>query len=419
MSKRKGILNLKNTCFMNSIFQVLYTIPEFCLMISKFSENLDKNSYTSQLSSLINSKLSNHILLRSFITDCFELFKYSKPFTQQDAGEFFLLLIDKISAEIRGISEDDKMVEDLFRLEIVTDNFCTGGNLRLNEQFLQLDLEIFDIEDVYIKRRCENEVNVIKSVRKSWACFKKQPPVTILDCLRKKFKNFEREKVNECLICKGSCGGSVEIRLEKLPQYLFLLIKRYKFDGKLKKINRKLKLLDEITIFNQVYELVSIVRHSEFLGKKHYRAYCKDDSNWIQCDDEKIKKVTKDDVLDVQPYLILYQKKKNLSQQEDLSSHLQENILISHDNERVQMGDINNSKYKIQNEAILTEANEFRKEKDSHEMIEIVDKFNLLDCEMNEIKKNSSNKIIPIKKFDDHSKLNKTYTLKHANSSLN
>ena len=77
MSTRKGILNFKNNSFMNSIFHVLYTTPEFCLMISKFSENLDKNSYTSQLSSLITQ-----IYLIKYCSGLhhklFLIFKYSK-----------------------------------------------------------------------------------------------------------------------------------------------------------------------------------------------------------------------------------------------------------------------------------------------------------------------------------------------------
>ena len=221
MSIRKGILNLKNNCFMNSIFQVLFTIPEFCRILSKFSDNLDQSSYTSQLSSLIHSKSQNKEYLKPFIKKCFELFKYSKPFTQQDAGEFFLLLIEKICSEVRDFGEDEKKIEDLFRVEIVTEIFCTEKNMKLNEQFLQLNLEIFDIEEVYTKSRSDLEKSLIENIRKSWICFKQQAHVTILDCIRKAFRNFEREKVDECLICKGSCGGSAEIRPDRLPQYLY------------------------------------------------------------------------------------------------------------------------------------------------------------------------------------------------------
>ena len=322
---------------MNSIFQMLFTIPEFCQIISKFSSKLDKTSITHQLALIINPESRKKHLLRPFITQCFELFKHSKPFTQQDASEFLLLLIDKITSELKEAKEDGSIIEDLFKAETVTEYYCEQKKIKVHEQFFQLDLEIFDIEEVYTSKRNRDEINVIESIGRSWGCTKEQPPVTILDCIRKKFRNFEEENVEECLVCRQPCKGVAETKLSRYPQYLFLLIKRYKFDGRLKKINRKLKLLNEISICEQDYELISIVRHSDFLGRKHFRAYCKEENVWVECDDEKVKIVTQKTALDVQPYFILYRKKDQNTQKTEISSQFEAQVKINQNSNKYQL----------------------------------------------------------------------------------
>lgn len=435
MSKRKGIMNLKNTCFMNSIFQVLITIPEFCEKISQFSSKLDKTTISYQLSLIINQELRNKEQLKPFIQQCFDLFKYSKPFTQQDASEFFLLLIEKICNELKEIKEDEKIIEELFKGEIVTENFCTGKNINLIEQFLQLDLEIFDIEETYMSKRSKDEDRVIESIRRSWTCGKEQPPVTILDCIRKKFKNFAREKVDDCLVCKGNCNGVAEAKLVKSPQYLFLLIKRYKFDGRLKKINRTLKLLNEISIFDQDYELISIVRHSEFLGRKHFRAYCKDKNDWVECDDEKIKRIDQKTALDIQPYFILYKKKENCSQKTEISSLCETHLKINQNQIKYQLeeihiaeggfnvveggfnvveGGLNVVGHEIENEEVKLNDSKVNLEHEESK------EFNKLSKEKEDkVIRTESHKIIPLDISKDNQKLLKSCTLKKSSSNSN
>jgi ubiquitin C-terminal hydrolase len=289
---------------MNSIFQVLLTIPELKKILAERAKQDEQSSLIYLFTSTFcSSELPQIISLRKLVIQCFDLFEGSKPYTKQDAQEFFYLFLNKIQSEFSE-EEERKKLEELFQGKTTISSSC--GN-HINDIFYQLSLSVNQIESKYIKNRNNEEILVTSGFKRRFSllCCKKQEPITINDCLRKYFENFSDYEISNCESCKKeTCLNKIQLKV--YPKYLFISLKRFEFNGKLKKITRKVFPLNIIELYDNKYELISIVEHCETFFKKHYRAYCKDEGIWMKCDDDTVTEVDEKHILNVEPYIMLY-----------------------------------------------------------------------------------------------------------------
>ena len=97
-----------------------------------------------------------------------------------------------------------------------------------------------------------------------------------------------------------------------------------------------------------VYNLKSVILHCGTIKKCKYKAIIKNNENWYEIDDENIKQIDEDDVINQNAYILIYEKTKN-----DLSNNgNNENIK---DEKDMNNKELNNKKFKEEEELLNNE----------------------------------------------------------------
>ena len=146
----------------------------------------------------------------------------------------------------------------------------------------------------------------------------KNEKLSIYDCLD---LFTQKEDINDifCENCNQKNKFTKELKIERLPEYLFVVFKRFKFISKYStKIEslisfpfEELKLNEYMMQKNKEskkYDLFACINHVGTLHKGHYYCYVKQDTKWIKYDDSHVEE---DDDINVSDIYILVYKANN------------------------------------------------------------------------------------------------------------
>ena len=291
-----GMRNLGNTCYINTIIQLLFMITNFKYSIIDANDNkepiknelLDDDNFLHQLQKIFTYLLFTsygEVIPKDFIISSKTingLTKDSKDFNKMgDCQEYFINICDKIEKSLNN-TKYKYLIENLFLGKICHRKKCNSCNI-INydfEQFNQISLEIKNLNNIY-----------------------------------ESLDNYISEEIIDDFEC-SNCEKKVQLKknslISSLPNILVIHLKRitYNLEGKLEKIyskfefpkilNLKKYCIENITNENEniykkkddyyVYNLKCVIIHKGGAEGGHYINIIKDDKDkWYKFDDSKIK----------------------------------------------------------------------------------------------------------------------------------
>lgn len=330
-----GLVNLGNTCFMNSAIQCLSNteiLTEYFLSKSylKDIKSTDNCDLLTQWVRLLNGMWeSDCIVSPNSFHKTFRIISLKNGrhmfsgFAQNDVQEFLTFTIDtlheclskEVSITIKGkiMNEKDKIALEAMK----------SWKLYFKDNYSKI-IDIFYGE--LVNTISSYETNKVLSRSYQPMCFFTLPipnknDISIYDCLDL-FCNatildgdnkYKIEKTNKYVKAEKS------ITFWSLPKILIICLKR--FDNNFRKINNTIDFpinnLD-LTKYcigydkkNSIYDLYAISNHSGGLGGGHYYSYCKNakTNKWYTFNDSHVSEMSENSLVKNTAYVLFYKKK--------------------------------------------------------------------------------------------------------------
>ena len=326
----KGLVNLGNTCYMNSALQCLSHLLTFhpnneyffnaCKKADEDSLIYEWFQFQRQMWKNESSENHNPIkLLQRFQRLCIQNDLYFSNFSQNDVDEFLTLFLDLLHQGVK------KEVTMSFSTNI--EDEADKINLKSNETWKRF----YEKDYSYIVENFYSQLLSITSCSNCEYYTTNHDPIQVVSleipnsaislecCLTEYMKKLRLDHNNmwTCDKCNQKVRPYKQTRLWKTSDVLFILIKRY---DKNRKINKFLKypFILNLKDYNinysndkkNEYSLQSMAIHSGGLGGGHYFAICKNylDNSWYEYNDSNVSKITENKVLDYSPYLFVYKR---------------------------------------------------------------------------------------------------------------
>ncbi|XP_045213600.1 ubiquitin carboxyl-terminal hydrolase 22-like [Mercenaria mercenaria] len=342
----RGLINLGNTCFMNSIVQALIHTPvlrEYFLAdkhVCQMSKEANEQCLVCELSRIFQefySGISSTYIPFRLLHLVWTSARHLAGYEQQDAHEFLIAALDLLHRHCIAGS-NGRSSNSPHNCQCIIDQIFTGG--------LQSDVT------------CQHCNNVSTTIDPIWDIsldlgpglyngshpapitgYSNSPgnydPTSLLDCL-KRFTKPEHLGSSAKIKC-SSCGcyqeSTKQLTMKKLPIVACFHLKRFEHStGYHKKISTYVSFPEELdmtpfmsssktningSVHNSTkglscknkYSLFAVVNHSGTIECGHYTCFIRQHKNqWFKCDDHLITRALPQEVLNSEGYLLFYHK---------------------------------------------------------------------------------------------------------------
>lgn len=312
-----GLKNLGNTCYMNSVLQVLnQCLPLTTFMTFLRHYKLDMSVPENQLiryyqvlsENMWNSDIQ--FIPIEFASCFYSIFTCFEPGKKQDSQEFLRLLFDALHKVLTPFTN---IIGNVFSGKLERKIVChnCGGTLTRFDEFYDLPLSIpaDEILENYSERSISlmSEADRIKFERRNQGilstikkCVSGQSS-SLFDGLVSFFESTEMKEEGNlfyCSPCDGKYFSTLSYSIKELPNILVFTVKRFKY---VKRASHKISSHVELPLSIDMrpfcinkdlpyeYELFGVIEHIGSFGRGHYKSYIKNKAfgKWFEMNDIK------------------------------------------------------------------------------------------------------------------------------------
>lgn len=328
-----GILNIGNSCFINSILQCLshtLILTDYILSAKYRDDMCSKRTpefYTlHSYITLINNIWKENQLIRpqTFFENISKIHKKYFLLEQQDSHECLLYILDILHKSLS------------YQIEIEIKGEIKNKNDELMKKSLENWKGFYENDYSYIIEIFNGSlINNIKCINCNYTDQMFEPynnlsislpetSSTLYECLDAFFYNDNDNLINTwtCDECKHiGCNKSVD--LWTLPNNIIINLKRFKNDNDF--INKNGNIVkfplndldltkyvskDKLDVNNYIYDCYAINYHSGSLNGGHYWSACKNlDGNWYNFNDGNVHKLDISNLVTNDSYILFYSRK--------------------------------------------------------------------------------------------------------------
>ncbi|CAH0388905.1 unnamed protein product [Bemisia tabaci] len=334
----RGLLNLGDTCFINSIVQALTHTPllrDYFLSknhVCHFEDDRTK-CLVCEIVNLFQefySGLDSPLILHRFLHLIWTHARHLAGYEQQDAHEFFIATLNVLHQQCKDTSQAPNgdipknsnhctcIIDQIFTGDLQSDVVCQACNgvSTTVDPFWDISLDL------------SGGVAVEKET-------KDQKPLTLADCLRQFTRQEHLGSKIKCNNCNSYQESTKQLSMQKLPVVACFHLKRFEHSKIVKKkITTSVSFPEflDMTPFlsehrqavangldlypphlsseDNRYSLFAVVNHIGSLDLGHYTAFIRHKKDqWFKCNDDHITQVKKSDVLASEGYLLFYHKR--------------------------------------------------------------------------------------------------------------
>ncbi|KAL4090510.1 hypothetical protein QTP88_025329 [Uroleucon formosanum] len=319
----RGLQNLGNTCYMNSILQCLSSTED---LVKYFINIYDKFiNYKSRTKGLVAKEFSNVIKNlwsqsgRSFQCQQFKdtIGEYKdmfKHYDQQDSHEFLTILLDWLHDDLNQ-PEDNRIILGASKETGEEDwgNWTKANNSIIQQLFYGQQKSTVSCDTCF-----EKSVTFEPFLSLSLPLPSEGNKCTLSDCLQL-YLNGESICGWHCPKCKRSRDATKKLDIMRLPPYLIIHLKRFSSNGYKKNSNVEFPKMNlDMSNFinglehrNWKYCLYGVSNHSGSLDGGHYTASCLKNSlnKWYKFDDVRVYEIDSSTICSSEAYILFYCRK--------------------------------------------------------------------------------------------------------------
>ncbi|OMJ78746.1 hypothetical protein SteCoe_21390 [Stentor coeruleus] len=328
-----GLLNLGNTCYINTIIQALSSILCIKTYFLKYVIRSKAQGILMQFCELLDAmwrgeRYYDPSRFLTFING--EIFTDMNRFRHQDTLEFFHFFHTTIDNNLK-VQLGSNFFSDCFLWKTNISLQCIQCQTSsiVQEEFFELPLCIPQKEESKFfkdksynlmsdkdKFELEGMTNSIWKKAKLFVNSRSLRVISLYECLYSYFKTEkldDQQNLRMCDHCNSKQESEKNQKIKSLPPVLVIALKRYYSTNTKIPLHVQLPIILNLNEFSQdkdlpLYELSSVISHKGDLHSGHYFAYCKHQETgfWFKFNDRKVSRRTEEQVLQKQAYIAFY-----------------------------------------------------------------------------------------------------------------